>query len=72
MTRASRLHSVPPSPVEPEPDELLAQIVPELLAAEADVARLSRQMAVQSRLLANARGVAFIREERVRQEFGAR
>lgn len=52
------------------PEELLAQIVPELLAAEAVAARL-RQLADEQRyLLAKQRKVAGIRHEHILNEFG--
>lgn len=48
----------------------LEAIVPELIAAEAVVARLRRLMDMERTRLAKERGVAFIREESVRREFG--
>jgi hypothetical protein len=51
------------------PAELLAQIVPELAAAEAVVARLRQMMDEQRRALAKERQVAFIRPEHIRREF---
>lgn len=56
---------------EPEaPEDALARIVPQLLAAEAEVARLRNALDAQRRRLAVKRGVAFIRAETVRREFG--
>jgi hypothetical protein len=52
------------------PADALAEIVPELLAAEREVVRLRRLVDEQRAKLARARGVAFIREEHVRREFG--
>lgn len=52
------------------PEKMLAIIVPDLAEAERVVATLRRHLAEQGRLLAKERGVAFIREERLRQEFG--
>lgn len=52
------------------PADMLGQIVPELRAAEALVARLRNLMNDQGRLLARERGVGFIRPEQLRQEFG--
>jgi hypothetical protein len=51
------------------PENLLGQIVPELIRCEAVTARLRQLMLEQGRALAAKRGVAFIREEQVRQEF---
>lgn len=50
-------------------EDALAQIVCELAAAEATAKRLRRLMIEHGRALAKERGVAFIREERLRQEF---
>lgn len=59
------------TPDEPEsPEDALARIVPLLLAAEAEVARLRNVLDAERRRLAVKRGVAFIRAERVRAEFG--
>jgi hypothetical protein len=55
---------------EPTAAEALARIVPDLIAAEGNVARLKRLLDRQRRRLANERSVAFIREETVRREFG--
>lgn len=55
---------------EPSPSELLAGIVPELVKAEREVARLRNELALAGRLLAKQRRVAFIREEHLRREFG--
>lgn len=55
---------------EPSPEEALRSIVPDLSAAEAEVARLRNALAVNGRLLAKSRGLAFIREELLRREFG--
>jgi hypothetical protein len=52
------------------PDELLAVYVPALIEAEREVARLRRSVIENGRALARIRGVAFIREERLRTEFG--
>lgn len=54
------------------PEDLLAEMVPELIAAEAVVADLRGLIAEQGRALARKRGVAFIRPERLRAEFGGR
>jgi hypothetical protein len=50
--------------------ESLQQIVPELIEAEGVVARLKRLMDAERVRLAKERGVAFVREEQVRREFG--
>ena len=55
----------------PTPEAMLAELVPELLAAERNVVRLRGHVAAWTRLLATERRVAFIRDEHVRQEFGA-
>ena len=68
MSRAN-LRVVPKPPMCTDPKSLLRQIVPELIAAEALVARLRNMMAEQGRELAKDRGVAFIRPEQLRQEF---
>lgn len=68
--RSPRLAVVPPERREPEPEQALAELVPALLAAEAEVARLRNAVDIQRRRLANERGVAFLRPERVRAEFG--
>ena len=68
--RPHRLRVVAPPQPEPEPEEALAEIVPRLLAAEAEVAKLRNQIDVERRRLASKRGVAFIRPEHVRGEFG--
>lgn len=52
-------------------EEMLLQIVPELIEAEAMVRRLRALMDEQTRLLARDRGLWFIRPEQVVQEFGA-
>lgn len=53
-----------------DPETMLAALVPELIAAEKQVARLAGHVAAWRQLLATQRGVAFIREEQVRAEFG--
>lgn len=57
---------------EPQPSasDALARVVPELIAAEAEVARLKRLMDAERVRLAKERSISFIREERIRQEFG--
>jgi hypothetical protein len=52
------------------PSDELREIVPALAAAEQEVARLRNELAAQGRLLAKERGVAFLRIEHLRQEFG--
>jgi hypothetical protein len=61
----------PRKPTLPEPEVLLGQIVPELLRAEQLVRELRRLSDEQRRRLAAKRGVAFIRDEHARREFGA-
>jgi hypothetical protein len=58
------------APAELSPAEALADIVPKLIAAEAEVARLTRLMNAERKRLAQERRVAFVREEHVRREFG--
>lgn len=59
------------TPDEPEkPEDALVRIMPQLLAAEAEVARFRNELDVERRRLAVKRGVAFIRAEAVRREFG--
>lgn len=59
-----------PRPVSREPEDRLALLIPELVEAERLVQRLRGHVDRERRALAAKRGVAFIREERVRQEFG--
>lgn len=56
---------------EPSPEQALAELVPALLEAERKVAALRNQVDAERRRLAVKRGVAFIRPEAVRREFGA-
>lgn len=76
MTAERKFTVVPkdsaPEPKPVEPEEALTEIVPELAAAEATVARLRNRMDEARRLLAFKRGVAFIRAEHVRREFAER
>jgi len=69
---ARPLHIVKPDEKRREagPADLLAEIVPELAAAEAFVARLRQLLSEQGKRLAKERRVAFIREEHLRREFG--
>lgn len=67
MKGAARLRVVGEST---RPEAMLARIMPELAHAEQVASRLKAMAAQQGRLLAAERGVAFIREERLRQEFG--
>lgn len=60
----------PAKPKMPDPDDMLSQLVPELLRAEETAAALRDMVDNWRRRLAAKRGVAFIREERIRQEFG--
>ena len=60
----------PPLGQSPEPETILAEIVPELIKAEETVGALRAMVDSRRRELAKKRGVAFIREERIRQEFG--
>jgi hypothetical protein len=55
----------------PEPEAMLADLVPELIRAEETAAALQGLVDSWRRKLAQKRGVAFIRDERVRQEFGS-
>lgn len=68
MKSAARLRVVAPAPESPE--DALARIVPLLLAAEAEGARLRNALDAERRRLAVQRGVAFLRAEAVRREFG--
>lgn len=61
----------PRKPAPPEPEVLLGQIVPDLLRAEQLVRELQLLSDEQRRRLAAKRGVAFIRDEHTRREFGA-
>lgn len=54
----------------PDPEAMLAKLVPELIAAEENVAALRALVDSWRCALARQRGVAFIRQERIRQEFG--
>lgn len=54
----------------PEPEDLLALLVPELQAAEDMADAIRKQVDDQRRKLADKRNVAFIRIERVIEEFG--
>lgn len=67
----ANLRVVSPADEPPTAAEALARLVPELIEAEAVVARLKRQLDVERVRLAKGRGVAFIREETVRREFGS-
>jgi hypothetical protein len=69
MTRTN-LRVVAPADEPLTAAESLAQIVPELIEAEAVVALLKRQMDAERVRLAKERRVAFVREEQVRREFG--
>lgn len=53
-----------------EAEAVLAAIMPLLITAESVVARLKEMMAGRARELAKERGVPFIRDEQLRQEFG--
>jgi hypothetical protein len=70
MTRQPALHLVAPQAGPPPAADALARIVPELIAAEAEVARLKRLLDAERVRLAKERGLAFLREEAVRREFG--
>jgi hypothetical protein len=54
------------------PEEMLGLIVPALADAEKVVGKLREMMDRERRRLAEVRGVAFIREEHVRTEFGGK
>ena len=78
MTRRPALVIVETAPVEApqhkgrdatQAEEMLLQIVPELIEAEAMVRRLRALMDEQRRLLADERGLWLIRPEAVLQEF---
>jgi hypothetical protein len=58
-----------PAPASPA-EEMLAHLVPDLIKAEEIVALLRALVDSWRRELANERGVAFVREEHVRREFG--
>lgn len=53
----------------PAPEAMLAELVPELVAAEQNLAAVRALVDSWRRALAVKRGVAFIREEHVRREF---
>lgn len=55
---------------QPDTESQLTTLVPEMVAAEAWAADLHRQVDALRRQLANERNVAFIRMERVVEEFG--
>ena len=54
------------------PEDRLALLLPALAGAEMVVGKLRREIAEHGRALARKRGVAFIREEALKQEFGTR
>lgn len=64
----AKLHVVEQQPA--TASERLAEIVPELIAAELLVVQLRMSLKAMGRQLAVERGVAFIREEHLRREFG--
>lgn len=65
LKRGSRPLPAPP----PDAGAMLAEIVPELIAAEQTVAALRGHVDAWARRLAESRGIGFIRHERIRQEF---
>jgi hypothetical protein len=65
-----KLHLVESGPEPSEARILLSQIVPTVAMLEKTLARMRHHQTVWSRQLADERGVAFIREEQLRQEFG--
>lgn len=71
MTAPRKLALVSPEPERVEPEAALAEIVPDLLAAERSVADLRNRLNSERRRLAEKRGVVFLREEVVRREFAA-
>lgn len=66
MNAALTLVREEPSPAE----DMLRELVPGLIEAERAVARYRQLIAEQGRALARERGIAFIREEALRREFG--
>jgi hypothetical protein len=69
--RASRkLHIVAEAPPEQTPSEALAELLPQLMELEHDVTVIRQKIDGHRVRLARERGVAFIREEHVRREFG--
>lgn len=52
------------------PEQMLVHVVPTLIEAELAVAQLKQMLTREGRRLAKKRGVAFIREESLRREFG--
>jgi hypothetical protein len=70
MSRVQPKLAVVPKPERvPTTAERLAEVVPELIAAEVLVAQLRAMLKSLGRELAVERGVAFIREEHLRREF---
>jgi hypothetical protein len=57
-------------PVVTEPEDALAELVPQMIAAEREASDLRRRIDTERQRLAVKRGVSFIREEHVRREFG--
>jgi hypothetical protein len=72
MTARPKLHIVADGKpaAAPAAQEMLAELVPELIKAEETVAALRGLVDSWRRRLADERGVAFVREEQVRREFG--
>lgn len=66
----AKLSLVADEPPTSTAEEMLAELVPELIRAEETVAALRGLIDSWRRHLANERGVAFVREEHVRREFG--
>jgi hypothetical protein len=67
MAKIEQLHVVKRKPLPPE--QMLRIVVPDLAEAERVARRLREVVREQGRLLAKERGCAFIREERLIQEF---
>jgi hypothetical protein len=66
------VEKTPAAHVDRQPEAMLAKLVPELIEAEQDVAILRMLVDSWRRALAAERGVAFIRDEAVRREFGSK
>jgi hypothetical protein len=67
MARALKL--VEPGRAEPAPEEVLADLVPQLVELEHGITVIRQQIDVHRVRLAKKRGVAFIRPEHIRREF---
>jgi hypothetical protein len=70
MRSARKLHIVADEPPEQSPSEALAELVPQLMELEHGVTVIRQKIDGHRVRLARERGVAFLREEAIRREFG--